>query len=233
MNRVLETHVVRRLSRAALILGVVGLMVGCNEASNESGSPSAAAKNADAKAAAPRAPQNQQITLEAGTGLAATLQTTVSTDKSNVGDRISLRTTEPVAVGSQTVIPVGSTINGEVTHVEGAGRIKGGAELTLRFVELVTPDGQSYPITCEPFRVAGKSDGKESAKEIGGGAVGGAIVGGILGGKEGALKGAAVGGVVGTGVAVATKGDQIVLPAGQQMKVQLTAPIAVKVKATS
>ena len=233
MNRVVETHVVRRLSRAALILGIVGLMVGCNEASNESGSPSAAAKSADAKAATQRAPQNQQITLAAGTGLAATLQSTVSTDKSNVGDRISLRTTEPVAVGGQTVIPVGSTINGEVTHVDGPGRIKGGAELTLRFVELITPDGQSYPITCEPFRMVGKSDGKESAKEIGGGAVGGAIVGGILGGKEGALKGAAVGGVVGTGVAVATKGDQIVLPAGQQMNVQLTAPVAVKVKATS
>ena len=32
----------------------------------------------------------------------------------------------------------------------------------------------------------------------------------------------------GTGVAVATKGDQIVLPAGVQLRVRLTAPVTVR-----
>ncbi|MBI4364962.1 MAG: hypothetical protein HY568_05990, partial [Candidatus Latescibacteria bacterium] len=52
-----------------------------------------------------------------------------------------------------------------------------------------------------------------------------------LGGKKDILKGAAVGAVLGTGVAVATKGNQIVLPAGQKLKVTLDTPVAIKLKA--
>jgi len=129
-----------------------------------------------------------------------------------------------------TVVPAGATINGEVTHVEGVGRIKGGAELTLRFTELVMPDGKSYAISAEPFRVKGKSEGKSSALQIGGGAVAGGILGGVLGGKDDIAKGAAAGAVIGTGVAIATKGDQIVIPAGQKMKVTLEAPVTVVTK---
>jgi hypothetical protein len=105
--------------------------------------------------------------------------------------------------------------------------------MTLRFVELVTPDGASYPIACEPFVLKGKGDAKESAAEIGGGAVVGGIVGGIAGGKDDIAKGAAIGAVLGTGVAVATKGDQIVLPAGQQLSVTISSPVAVKMKPVS
>ena len=78
-----------------------------------------------------------------------------------------------------------------------------------------------------PLRLEGKGDAKESAIEIGGGAVAGGILGGILGGKDDIAKGAAAGAVVGTGVAVATKGDQIVLPAGQKIQVTLDAPVRV------
>ena len=74
----------------------------------------------------------------------------------------------------------------------------------------------------------GKGDAKESAIEIGGGAVAGGILGGILGhGSGDVAKGAAAGAVVGTGVAVATKGDQIVLGSGQKIRVTLDAPLRV------
>jgi hypothetical protein len=51
----------------------------------------------------------------------------------------------------------------------------------------------------------------------------------ILGGSDDIGKGAAVGVVVGTGVVVATKGDQIVVPAGQKMKVTLTGPVSIQI----
>jgi hypothetical protein len=135
-----------------------------------------------------------------------------------------------VRVNEMAVVPAGATINGEVTHIDPAGRIAGGAELTLRYTELVMPDGKSYPISAAPLRLQGKGDAKESALEVGGGAVAGGIVGGILGGKGGIGKGAVVGAVAGTGVAVATKGDQIVLPAGQKIKVALDAAITIVTK---
>lgn len=167
--------------------------------------------------------------LSAGTTLVAALQNTVSTGSAKAGDAISLRLTEAARVNEMDVVPVGSTIRGEVTHAKGAGRLGGGAELTLRFTSLETPDGKSYPLVCEPFRLEGKGDTKETALEIGGGAVAGGVVGGLLGGKDDIAKGAAAGAILGTGVAVATKGDQIVLPAGQKMRVKLSEGVTVTV----
>ena len=169
-------------------------------------------------------------TLAAGTPIVAALQNTIDTGKNKTGDKVTLRTTEEVRVNEITVVPVGATINGEVTHIDPAGRIAGGAELTLRFTELVMPDGKSYPITAAPMRMKGKGDAKESVGEIGGGAVAGGIIGGVLGGKKAIGKGAAAGAVVGTGVAVATKGDQIVLPAGKKITVRISDPVLVSMK---
>jgi hypothetical protein len=180
------------------------------------------------------AEKEQKETILAGTVITAALQSTVSTESGKAGDRIELRTLLPVRVNEKDIVPVGSVIRGEVTHSEGGGRLGGAPELTLRFTELAMTDGSSYPIACEPFRVKGKSDTKETVGEIGGGAVAGGIVGGVLGGSKGDIaKGAAVGAILGTGVAVATKGNQIVLPAGQKLRVTLTTPVAVTLKAST
>lgn len=176
------------------------------------------------------AEKEKSATLAVGTHIVGALQNTVDTGHNHVGDKISLRTLEETRVDEAVVVPVGSTINGEVSHIDPAGRVAGGAELTLRFVELVTPDGKSYPISAHPLVLKGKGDAKESAAEIGGGAVAGGILGGVLGGKDDIVKGAAVGAAVGTGVAVATKGNQIVLPAGQKVKVTLDTPVTIVTK---
>lgn len=176
------------------------------------------------------AAKEKSETLVAGTGFIAALQNTIDTGKNKVGDKISLRTQEDVLVNAMPVVPAGATINGEVTHIDPAGRIAGGAQLTLRFIELVMPDGKSYSISAIPLRLEGKGDAKESALEVGGGAVAGGIIGAILGGGGDVGKGAAAGAVVGAGVAVATKGNQIVLPAGQKFKVTLDGPVTIVVK---
>ena len=176
------------------------------------------------------ADKEKSETLAAGTHFVAALQNTIDTGKNKVGDKVTLRTQEDVLVNEIAVVPAGATINGEVTHVDPAGRVAGGAELTLRFVELVMPDGKSYSISAVPLRLQGKGDAKESALQVGGGAVAGGIIGGILGGKDDIGKGAAAGAAVGAGVAVATKGDQIVLPAGQKLKVSLDGPVTIVTK---
>jgi hypothetical protein len=167
--------------------------------------------------------------VASGTAFTAALQTRVATDRAEIGDRVALRVVEPVRVQNEIVIPAGATVNGEVTHVNNAGRVNGAPELTLRFHTLVMADGTRYPIRCEPFRVVGKGDGRESAAEIGGAAAAGGVLGGVLGGKDTILPGAAIGAILGTGVAVATKGDVIVLSEGQQLKLTLSAPVDVAV----
>lgn len=165
-------------------------------------------------------------TIPAGTRVVAALSSTISTERNDAGDRIELTTKAPITLAEGGTLPEGARLEGEVTHSEGGGRIAGAPELTLRFTQLVV-DGRSYPITADPFRVRGKNDAAESAAEIGGGAVVGGIIGAVAGST---VKGAVVGAVLGTGVAVATKGNQIVLPAGQRLRVTISQPVRVTYK---
>lgn len=196
------------------------------------------APSAESPEAAPPSPPRpappKTYTLVASTAIVGSLEQSIDTGKNKVGDRVTIRTTEPVKSGETIVVPAGATVRGEVTHIDPAGRIAGGAELTLRFNELVMADGTAYPVSCEPFALKGKGQAKESALEIGGGAVAGGVLGKVIGGSGGDVaKGAAAGAVLGTGVALATKGKQIVLPVGQQLRVTLTAPVTITKKATT
>jgi len=178
------------------------------------------------KKAAEKAAQKINTTLPTGTEFLATLETSIATDKNHVGDQVSLRIVEPISTSGRTIVPTGAVINGEVTHIDPAGSVAGGAEITLRFNQLAM-GGKSYPITCEPFRLWVTGDAKESVLEIGGGAIAGGILGGIIGGQKGAIQGAVIGGAVGTGVAVITPGKQLVLQQGLTMKVTLVSPLVI------
>jgi hypothetical protein len=168
----------------------------------------------------------REATIPAGTRVAASLARTLSTETSRVGDRVDLETAESLPIAPGVTLPPGIVVHAEVIVSKGGGRISGAPELALRFSSM-NVNGKEYPIEAEPFRVRGKSDARESAAEIGGGAVAGGIIGAIAGNT---LKGAAVGAVLGTGVAVATKGNQIVLPAGQKVRVRLNQPVRVSYK---
>jgi len=173
-------------------------------------------------------PKSHTYTLLPGTTFTGSLQNTLNSGKNHVGDPFTLQTVLAKTVDGVTVVPAGSTIRGHLSYVDGAGRVAGGAKLTLRFDSIELADGTNRSISAEPLRLEGKGDAKESALEIGGGAVAGGILGGVLGhGSGDVAKGAAVGAAVGTGVAVATKGDQIVLGTGQKIKVTLDAPLKV------
>jgi len=167
---------------------------------------------------------NREATIPAGTVVVAALEHSITTRDAAVGDIVVLTSTEPLVLGDHARIPSGVELRGEVTHAKGGGRIAGAPELTVRFTRL-TVDGNRYQVKTEPFRVKGTSDAKESALEIAGGTVAGAVVGKVTGSV---VRGAVVGAAIGTGVAVLTKGDQIVLPTGQRLRVRITEPVTVK-----
>jgi len=172
-------------------------------------------------------PERREATIPAGTTLVAALERTVSTADSRVGDPVVLRTVQPVSLPDGDALPAGATLHGAVTHARGGGRIAGAPEMTLRFTALAI-DGETYVVSSDPFRIRGKNDAGESAATIGGGAVAGGLVGGLLGGGRDVVKGAVAGAAIGTGVAVATKGDQIVLPTGVKLRIRLSEPVTVR-----
>lgn len=168
----------------------------------------------------------REATIPDGMTLVAALTHQVSTERSHAGDNIELRTTEPIRLGGNAVIPAGVVIYGTVSEAKGGGRVAGAPELVLRFDGLEVA-GNRYAISADPFRIRGKNDAVQSAAEIGGGAVAGGVLGRVIGGKGGTVKGAVVGAVIGTGVAVGTQGDQLVLPAGQKLRIRLSSSVHV------
>ncbi|HSD33462.1 MAG TPA: hypothetical protein VLB49_16220 [Gemmatimonadales bacterium] len=173
-----------------------------------------------------RGHETRTATIPAGTALVAALEREVSTERSRVGDNIELRTVDPIRLGEGVEIPAGVLVRGTVTEAKGGGRIAGAPQLGVRFTEIEV-DGERRSISAQPFHVSGKNDAGKSAVQIGGGAVAGAILGRVVGGKGGTAKGAVVGAAIGTGVAVATEGGHIVLPAGQRLRVRLDGPVTV------
>lgn len=164
--------------------------------------------------------------IPAGTRLVAALDHTVSTARTEPGDPVQLRTVKPLELADGVTVPAGIVIEGEVVRARGGGRLAGAPALTIRFTTLAL-QGQRQEIAADPLRVRGKDDLGESAALIGGGAVVGGVVGALAGNTT---AGIAAGAVIGTGTAVVTKGDQIVLPAGQKLRVRLAQPVTVQFK---
>jgi hypothetical protein len=164
--------------------------------------------------------------IPSGTRLVAALDNTVSTARTEPGDPVRLRTVKSLELADGTTVPEGIVIEGEVVRARGGGRLAGAPELTIRFTAL-SLQGQRQEITADPLRMRGKDDLGESAALIGGGAVVGGLVGALAGNTT---AGVAAGAVIGTGTAVVTKGDQIVLPAGQKLRVRLAQAVTVRFK---
>jgi hypothetical protein len=164
--------------------------------------------------------------IPAGTRLVGALDRTVSTARTQPGEPVQLRTVASLELADGTTVPAGIVIEGEVVRARGGGRVAGAPDLTIRFTTL-SLQGQRQEIAADPLRVRGKDDLSESAALIGGGAVIGGVVGALAGNTT---AGIAAGAVIGTGTAVATRGDQIVLPAGQKQRVRLAEPVTVQFK---
>lgn len=103
---------------------------------------------------------NPLFLVEPGTRVPLALVNTVSTRNSAPGDRVYLETVFPVLAGGRIVIPPGSYVNGTVTQVKRAGRVKGRAELFVRFDSLILPNG----VTRDFRGTLGAIDGSAAEK---------------------------------------------------------------------
>jgi hypothetical protein len=161
-----------------------------------------------------------------GTVVKATLGTALSSQANSSGDRVVATLTEPLVAEGVTVAPAGSELRGRVTAARAAGKLKGRARLAFKLEEIVI-GGQAYPLSTSAVDVSGESQTTKNTGAIAAGAGAGAAVGAIAGGKKGAVIGTAVGGGAGTAAAAIKGGEQVALPAGHVVTVELTAPLSV------
>jgi len=168
-------------------------------------------------------PRNEILLIE--------LQSSLSTDDSQRGDRFQARVIDPREFE-------GAIIEGRVTRVKRAGKVKGTAELQLSFETIRMPDGRTTGFTAGVVEVVdmGNRDGagtvdseggvkaksttKDDISKVGASAGIGAIIGAVVGGGKGAAIGAAIGGAVGTGSVLSKRGQDVRLARGQQLKIR-------------
>lgn len=171
----------------------------------------------------------REYTVPAGTELEARLDTAIDSASSRVEDRIEATVTEAVMQGDTVIIPAGSTLRGEITAVEEAGKVKGRASLSVRFRTLtIAGHDEPYGVQLGMSRLAPATK-KEDAAKIGIPAAAGGIIGGILGGKKGAITGVVIGGGAGTAVVLTTAGKEIELPVGTVLTMKMDQPVDVRV----
>ena len=176
-----------------------------------------------------KVPEYRELMIPSGTTLSATLATSLASDTSKVEDTVRATLKSPVSVEGFELLPAGAKIVGNVTKVEPAAKVKGRALLAFRFNSVDLTAGPEHLSTETITHEAASTKGKDATK-IGVGAGAGAIIGGIVGGGSGAAAGAAIGGGAGTATVLATKGDEVRLPAGTPVTVTLTAPLTIRVE---
>ena len=205
-----------------------------NQSGNATSAPAASAGAASSSALTsspasdPAKPQFREVTVPSGTSLSLKLTTAVASDTSKVEDLVRATVAKPIVVDGTTAVPAGAVAVGSVLEANQSGRVKGRASVVFRFNKLTVGNDVHEIASARIAREAAATKTKD-AEKVGIGAGAGALIGAVAGGKKGAGVGALIGGGAGTGVVVATRGDEVRLPAGAAVTTTLQEPLTVQV----
>jgi type IV secretory pathway VirB10-like protein len=178
----------------------------------------------------PRAPQYDELILPAAAVIGLQVETSLTSERARVEDRVDARVSRDVMVAGRVAIPAGSRVVGSVTTVERGGKVKDQARLGIRFHTLVLADGTQVQLHTDPVYRLGEDPSAGSTKKIGGAAIGGAIIGAILGGGKGAAIGGAAGAAGGTAATMAGDRNPATLHQGEYLNVKLSSPATITVE---
>lgn len=174
---------------------------------------------------------NGPLFIPRDTVLVIELSSNISTDVSQQGDPFQARVTSPNEFA-------GAIVEGRVSRIKRAGKVKGSAQLQLSFDSIRSADGRTSPFSATVVEIVdmgsrgdngtvdseggvrGRDSTKDTVTKVGASAGIGAIIGAIFGGGHGAAVGAAIGGSVGTAGVLTSNGKELRLERGQQLKIR-------------
>ncbi|MBI5085292.1 MAG: hypothetical protein HZB13_11925 [Acidobacteria bacterium] len=172
--------------------------------------------------------------IPAGTKIPLQLINSVSTKTAAVGDRLYLQTNFPILAEGRIVIPPGAYVTGTVTQVKRAGKVKGRAEIFVRFDALTLPNGVTRDFRASLGTMDGANPGKldrtegkvegegnkgGDATKVGEAAGWGTMIGGVAArSAKGAGIGAAAGAAAGLMGVLMTRGPDAILERGSSLE---------------
>jgi len=218
---------------SVLILSALAVGQAANSA------PNAGASNAGTAPAS--SARNAAITIPGGTKVPLALKQAISTKSGREGDAVYAETTFPIVQDGKILIPAGTYVQGRISRIQRAGRVKGRAEVLFHFTTLIYPNGYTVMLPGSVENIPGadkttmkdpegtvRQDGQTGQKvgTIAGTGATGAVIGGLAGqGAKGTLIGAGVGGAVGTAIALLTRGNDVKLDNGTSVEMVIQRPV--------
>jgi type IV secretion system protein VirB10 len=149
-------------------------------------------------------------------------------------------------VNERILVPAGTYIQGKISHVERAGRVKGRAEILMHFTSMIYPSGYTVMLPGSVENTPGAdnkgvkdkegtirqdSDTGKKIEEAAKGGVyggsGGALAGGLSAGLNGARIGAGAGAAAGIAWALLKRGSDVKLDVGTSIEMEIQREIPV------
>jgi len=186
--------------------------------------------------------ESRELVITSGTKVPLALKHAISTRSTREGDAVYAVTTFPVVVNGRVLIPAGTYVQGRISHIRQAGRLKGRAEVLMHFTTLIYPSGYTVLLPGAVENAPGvdktgvkddegtiRADGQTAEKvgTVAGTAATGTVIGAATSGGKGALIGTGIGGAVGTAIALLTRGNEVKMDAGTtlEMVIQRDVPL--------
>jgi len=182
------------------------------------------------------------LIIPAGTMVPLALKQAISTKTAKEGDPVYCETTFPFVLNDKIVIPAGTYVQGKISRIQRAGRVKGRAELLMHFTSMIYPSGYTVMLPGSVENMPGaertsmkdaegtvRQDG-EKGKDVGtiaSTATTGAVIGGLSAGGKGAGIGAGIGGVAGLAVAMLSRGNDVRLQPGTSIEMVIQREVSV------
>ncbi len=212
-----------------------GLRTGSSDSADSSAPPPTPALDERPRASTVRSARSPTV-LPAGTEFGVELLDTLSTQFNEKGDTFRARVFRDVQFHQRTVIPEGTQLYGRITHLKRAGRIRGRAQMSLRFDELRFLDGRNIGFEATLVGIDQRSNEKlkdeegtieasatkgEDMGKVGKTSAVGALIGVMAGGKTGSGVGALGGAAVGLGRVLLTRGKDAQLETRTRLRIRL------------
>jgi hypothetical protein len=179
------------------------------------------------RAAAPVGPPPATLTIPAGTVVSVRINELLSSDRNQVGDRVTATLQTPVVVNGWVVARRGQALTGQVEAAQKAGRVKGTSQLGIELTDLTLVDGQQKPILTELWKASGGTSHGADAATIGGTTALGAAIGAAADWGRGAAIGAGAGAAAGIGAVLLTRGRPTIIEPETLLSFRLVEPVTV------
>ncbi len=181
-------------------------------------------------------PLATEVVVPAETHMPFALSSFISSKNSQRGDRFYGEVIYPVTINNRIVIPAGSYVRGTITEIKRAGRVKGKAELLMRFDDLMLPNGVTKNFSADLYGIHSPSGNfyrRESEKIQGDSSKGrdagiiadagsqGAIIGVLAGQGKGLAIGSGAGALAGIIAVLLTRGKDIELGSDTEFDIVL------------